>query len=75
MMSISAIFQYVLWQHNIWWHNPFRNECTPDFGCCVDACKERGEKPSLWKTMDDVKRCEEAVEFIDRVQAEGGDLR
>jgi hypothetical protein len=34
-MPASCKFQWLLWKIGIHWHNTFRNECTPNFSCCI----------------------------------------
>lgn len=31
----SIRFQYWCWKRDIHWHNWIRDECTPDFSCCM----------------------------------------
>jgi len=31
--QIATGMQWCLWKCNIHWHNPIRDECTPDFSC------------------------------------------
>lgn len=70
MMALTAIIQYILWQHNIWWHNPFRKECTPDFGCCCKSCRDYGKKQSLWKELKASRQYEKAVEADNKLYKE-----
>lgn len=32
---LSLYAQWLLWKVGIAWHNPYRDECTPDFNCCM----------------------------------------
>lgn len=36
--------QIRLWMAGIWKHNPFSDECTPDFGCCRPEMRELDEQ-------------------------------
>ena len=31
----SVAIQWTLWEMGISWHNTIRDECTPDFSCCI----------------------------------------
>lgn len=39
--KLSIILQSFLWYIGIAWHNSYRNECTPDFNCCVNTGRKK----------------------------------
>ena len=50
----SIYLQTFLWLFGYSWHNSVRDECTPDFSCCVPKCKETLKQrwwslPEMWK--------------------------
>lgn len=38
-LRLTHHLQTLLWKCGIPWHNPFTNECTPDFDCCMGKVK------------------------------------
>ena len=38
--EISQMFQQLMWERGIAWHNPFANECVPDGSCCTTRGKK-----------------------------------
>lgn len=45
----SLYLQTFLWLFGYSWHNSVRDECTPDFSCCVSKCKENFKE--RWKSL------------------------
>ena len=35
----SYLVQTALWLAGVWHHSHYNDECTPDFGCCTEACR------------------------------------
>jgi len=44
-LDTSSRVQYVLWKVGIPIHNPFRDECTPDFACCINKSEKKVATP------------------------------
>lgn len=42
-VPFSSRFTAWLWAKGLSVHNPFRNECTPDFSCCIRPGNEHYE--------------------------------
>ena len=43
--KVSCYVQQILWNIGIHWHNTVRDECTPDFSCCI----KKEKKDEQWK--------------------------
>jgi hypothetical protein len=60
----SVLLQWLLWKFGISWHNTLRDECTPNFSCCINKFPVGSwERFILGHITESAKRHEAIVRF------------
>jgi len=86
LYEMTVVFQKLLHEQGIAWHNTFSNECTPDFNCCTDdgskATLKLPQKVANTFTVSEMRNAfnagrlfEQALEEMHQVQHKTGERK